>query len=342
MKVVFCGLLNTGSKYFRRLRVIKLSLKLNSEHRDYNHIPVMLAESIEGLNISNDGIYVDGTVGGGGHSKEIAARLSEKGRLICIDKDKDAHTAAEETLKGYKNVTFVHDDFSNINAILASLGVSYINGAILDLGVSSHQLDEAVRGFSFMQDARLDMRMDQGAGISAYNVVNEYSEKELANIFFKYGEERFSRRIAELIVKERRNFPISTTLQLADIISSAVPKAAWEKNKNPATRVFQAIRIEVNNELNFLEQALEDFVGRLKPEGRLCVISFHSLEDRIVKNTFKKLENPCECPRDLPICVCGKKPVIKTITKRPISPTEDEIEKNIRCRSAKLRIISKK
>lgn len=286
-----------------------------------------------------DGIYVDGTMGGGGHSLEIAKRLTT-GRLICIDQDPNAHEAAGKRLAEYKDrITFVRDNFGNIANILDSLGIEKIDGMLLDIGVSSHQLDEAERGFSYQQDAPLDMRMNPDRPFSAYDVVNGYDEDELDRVIFTYGEERWARRIAQFIVKEREAKPIETTGELVDIIKKAVPKGARKDGPHPAKRTFQAIRIEVNGELEVLQRAIDDVAARLAVGGRLCIITFHSLEDRIVKEAFRKQENPCICPPQFPVCVCGKKPLGRVITRKPILPSKEELEENPRSRSAKLRVL---
>ena len=291
------------------------------------------------MNIRPDGIYVDGTMGGGGHSLEIAKRLTT-GRLICIDQDPTAHEAAGKRLAEYKDrITFVRDNFGNIADILDSLGIEKIDGMLLDIGVSSHQLDEAERGFSYQQDAPLDMRMNPDRPFSAYDVVNGYDEDELDRVIFTYGEERWARRIAQFIVKERENKPIETTGELVDIIKKAVPKGARKDGPHPAKRTFQAIRIEVNGELEVLQRAIDDVAARLAVGGRLCIITFHSLEDRIVKEAFRKQENPCICPPQFPVCVCGKKPLGRVITRKPILPSKEELEENPRSRSAKLRVL---
>lgn len=308
---------------------------------EYSHTSVLLNESIEYLNIKPDGIYVDGTLGGGGHSLEICKRLSQEGRLLGIDQDDFAINYAKERLKDFKNVTYVRNNFSHIQTILDELSIEKIDGAILDLGVSSFQLDEGERGFSYMQDAPLDMRMDKRKHLSAFEIVNQYDEKKLTEIIDAYGEERWAKRIAQFIVKERENKDITTTFELVSIIKKAIPKKAREDGPHPAKRTFQAIRIEVNQELEILKQAVNDIVDRLNPHGRLCIITFHSLEDRIIKNAFKILENPCTCPSDFPICVCGKKPSVKIVTRKPIIPMEDEIDINSRSRSAKLRVAEK-
>lgn len=306
---------------------------------EFHHIAVLLQECMDGLCIQPEGIYVDGTMGGGGHSLEIAKRLNG-GRLICIDQDENAHAAAKERLRNeLDKITFVRDNFGNIGAILDNLGIEKIDGMLLDIGVSSHQLDEAERGFSYQQDAPLDMRMDTSKPFSAYDVVNTYSEEELNRIFFTYGEERWAKRIAQFIVAERAQHPIMTTGELVDIIKKAVPKGARKDGPHPAKRTFQAIRIEVNGELDVLERAIAQASARLKPGGRLCIITFHSLEDRIVKEAFRKQENPCTCPPQFPVCVCGKKPTGRIITRKPIVPSKEELAVNHRSRSAKLRIL---
>ena len=308
---------------------------------EFNHISVLLNESVDGLNIKPDGIYADGTLGGGGHSYQILKKLSGNGRLIGIDQDKDAIKAAGERLKEFDNVTYVNDNFKNIKNILDNLNIDKISGAVLDLGVSSYQLDERERGFSYMGDAKLDMRMNRDNPFSAYNVVNEYSEEKLTDIFFKYGEEKFSRKIAKIICEKRLEKPIETTGELVDIIKRAIPEKMRVKGSHPAKRVFQAIRIEVNGELEILEKAITDFFDALESGGRLCVITFHSLEDRIVKNTFSSFTKGCTCPKEFPICVCGGKPRGKLISRKPIIPSDDEIEHNARSKSSKLRIIEK-
>ncbi len=305
---------------------------------EFNHISVLLHECIENLDIKKDGIYVDGTMGGAGHSKVICENL-ENGRLICIDQDNNAHIKGREVLKDHLDkVTFVKDNFSNIKNILEELNIEKIDGILLDLGVSSHQLDEADRGFSYNYDAKLDMRMDTDQKISAYDVVNNYSEKEIYRIIKEYGEENWAKRIAEFIVNEREDKPIETTFELVTVIKKAVPKGARSDGPHPAKRTFQAIRIEVNNELNILKDTVNDVTKKLNKDGRICIITFHSLEDRIIKNAFKSLEDPCTCPREVPMCVCGKKPELKVVTRKPILPTDEEIGENKRSRSAKLRV----
>lgn len=307
---------------------------------NFKHISVLLNETIDSLNIKEDGIYVDCTLGGGGHSYEIAKRLSSKGRLIGIDQDTTALKAAKEKLKEFDNITYVHNNFYNIDSILETLGIEKIDGIMMDLGVSSYQLDEASRGFSYMKDAPLDMRMDKESDLSAYDVINSYGEKEIFNILKEYGEEKFSRRIANFIIKAREKSPINTTGELVDIIKKAIP-AKFQRDGHPAKRTFQAIRIEVNRELKILNKAIEDSINRLNSKGRISIITFHSLEDRIVKRKFKEMENPCICPPSFPICACGKKPIVKIITKKPLEPSKEEKELNSRSRSAKLRVSQK-
>lgn len=309
---------------------------------EFAHIPVMLDECLEGLNIKADGIYVDGTVGGAGHSIEIVKRLSGNGRLICVDKDEDALKAAGERLAPYSDrVTFIRDDYKNLVAELDSIGVGKVDGILLDLGVSSYQLDNAERGFSYMKDATLDMRMDRSQRISAYEVVNGYSESELARILFDYGEEKLARQIARNIVRARAEKPIETTLELAKIVEDTYPAKTRWKFGHPAKRTFQAIRIEVNDELSSLGEAVTQMARRLEKGGRMAVITFHSLEDRIVKSAFKELSLACTCPPDFPVCVCGKVQEVELVNKKPIVASEGELEKNSRSQSAKLRVIEK-
>ena len=309
---------------------------------EFKHTSVLFEECMEGLAIRPDGIYVDGTLGGGGHSEGICSRLGEKGLLIGIDRDRDALSAAEKRLKSYTcRKVFVQSNYSDIKAVLSELEIDCIDGALLDLGVSSFQLDNPERGFSYMQEAPLDMRMSQDDDFTAYDVVNTYGADELKNIIFKYGEERWASRIADFIVKARKDKPIETTSQLVDIIKAAIPASARRDGPHPAKRTFQAIRIEVNDELGQLEKAVDEFCDVLAPEGRLCIITFHSLEDRIVKDVINKRINPCTCPKEFPVCVCGKTGDIKKRSNKPISPTAAEIERNPRARSAKLRVAEK-
>lgn len=309
---------------------------------EFHHIPVMLEECITYLHIRPDGTYVDGTLGGAGHSSAIAAKLGPGGRLIGIDQDAEAVQAAVKRLAPFgAQVTIVQDNFKQIDSILDNLGIEKIDGALLDLGVSSHQLDEAERGFSYMADAPLDMRMNQSAAISAYDVVNGYSEQQLADIIFRYGEERWAKRIAQFITERRRQKPLETTMELVAAIRAAIPKGARLEGGNPAKRTFQAIRIEVNGELAILRGAIDAFADRLKPGGRLAVITFHSLEDRIVKEAFLELAQGCVCPKEFPVCVCGRKPQAKILTKKPVTASAEELQHNSRAKSAKLRVIEK-
>lgn len=306
---------------------------------EFNHIPVMAEECIDGLNIDPDGIYVDGTAGGAGHSSLIAARLSEKGRLIALDRDPDAVAVATERLSAFKNAQVIHSNYSQIRSVLDDLGIDYVDGILMDLGVSSYQLDEGSRGFSYHSDAPLDMRMSK-EGMSAADVVNTFSEEELARIIFEYGEEKFSRRIAANIVREREISPIETTGRLADIVRESVPQKA-RREKNPCKKTFQAIRIAVNGEFDHLSEGLDGAFESLKNGGRLAVITFHSLEDRLVKQKFAGWCRGCICPPDFPQCVCGRKPQGRLINKKPVEAGTDELERNKRSRSAKLRIIER-
>lgn len=308
----------------------------------FSHVSVLLRECIEALRIKPNGIYVDCTTGGGGHSLEIAKRLTDGGRLIAIDRDEDALRAAGRRLADFADrVTFVHSNYAMLQSVLADLGVPGVDGVLADLGVSSYQLDTAERGFSYMQDAPLDMRMDREQPLRAYDVVNTYSEEELRRILYDFGEEKFARNIAANIVKKRSEHPIETTLELAKLVKASMPKAAREGGHHPAKRTFQAIRIEVNSELSSIPPALDAAVHALNPEGRIAVITFHSLEDRLVKQKFAALSSGCTCPREFPVCVCGKKPVVRVITKKPVTAGEDELEVNPRSRSAKLRVAEK-
>ena len=308
----------------------------------FRHVSVLLRETIEGLNIRPDGIYADGTLGGGGHASEVAARLTEGGRLIGIDQDADAIAAATERLKPFGDrVTIVRDNYVNMKHVLADLGIEAVDGICLDLGVSSYQLDTAERGFSYMEDAPLDMRMDRRGDRTAADLVNECSEQELFRIIRDYGEDRFAKNIAKHIVKARERKAIRTTGELADIIRGAIPMKIQVTGGHPAMRTFQALRIALNGELQVLEDSIDEMIGLLKPGGRICIITFHSLEDRIVKNGFRRNESPCTCPPGFPVCVCGKKSRGMVITKKPILPTEEETEENPRSRSAKLRIFER-
>lgn len=310
---------------------------------DFNHIPVLYEECISNLKIKSSGIYVDGTLGGGGHAMGIAQKLDRDGLLIGIDRDTDAIEAAGKRLESAQcRVELVHNTYANIKEILASLGVEGIDGALLDIGVSSFQLDNKDRGFSYMQDAPLDMRMNRDDDFSAYDVVNSYDKEQLTTIIRKYGEEKWASRISDFIVKKRKNGNIETTGQLVDIIKAAIPASARRDGPHPAKRTFQAIRIEVNSELDQLQEAIDRFCDVLLPGGRLCIITFHSLEDRIVKETFARRLNPCTCPKEFPVCVCGKVSDMVKVTGKPIVSGKSELEDNARARSAKLRVIEKK
>ncbi|MBE6871435.1 MAG: 16S rRNA (cytosine(1402)-N(4))-methyltransferase RsmH [Ruminococcaceae bacterium] len=305
------------------------------------HVPVMLEPCIDALNIRPDGIYVDGTMGGAGHSSEIAKRLVN-GRLVAIDQDSDAIAAGGERLSAYgERAIVVEDNFKNMKNVLSSLGIRGVDGILMDLGVSSYQLDCGERGFSYNIDAPLDMRMSRKQKLSAYDVVNTYSEQDLADVIYNYGEERFSRRIAANIVKKRSVDPIETTLELAEIIKASIPASNRREGPHPAKRTFQAIRIEVNNELGMLHDAVSDAVDMLNKGGRIAIITFHSLEDRIVKTVFAEKAKGCVCPPEFPICVCGHQPQVKLITRKPIEADERELEINPRARSAKLRVAEK-
>ena len=306
----------------------------------FEHKPVLLNECIEGLNINPEGIYVDGTLGGAGHSIEILKKLSEKGMLIGIDRDEEALKAAKNRLAQYKNVKYVHDNHDNIKNILQKLNIDKVDGVLLDLGVSSYQLDERDRGFSYLGDNELDMRMDKTQVLTAKEIVNKYQEKELANIIYEYGEEKFSRQIAKNICQYRKEKTINTTKQLVEIIEKSIPKSK-QNNGHPAKRTFQAIRIEVNNEIKPLYNTVKDSIDCLKSKGRLCIITFHSLEDRAVKNAYIEAKGKCTCPSDLPYCVCGAKSLGKIINKKPIIATKEEQKENSRSKSAKLRIFEK-
>lgn len=309
---------------------------------EFKHKSILLNECIENLNIKKDGIYVDGTLGGGGHSYSILKALDNTGLLIGIDRDKDAINAATDRLKVFNNFKTVHDNNSNIIEILKKLNISKIDGMLLDLGVSSYQLDEADRGFSYMHNAKLDMRMNREDKFCAYDVVNKYQEERLISIFKEYGEERYSKSIARNICEKRKEKSIETTFELVDIIKSSMPAKALNEKQHPAKRVFQAIRIEVNEELTRLKQTIKDIVSVLNTNGRLDIITFHSLEDKIVKHTFEELEGRCTCPKNFPVCVCGYVSYGKIITKKPIVCKEDELKENPRARSAKLRVFEKK
>lgn len=304
---------------------------------EFNHIPVMLSEAVEGLSVKPGGVYVDATLGGGGHSAKILSELGE-GILIAFDLDEWALNNARERFAGEERVTLVNDNFKRIPEVLTDMGIDKIDGAIFDLGISSPQIDTPERGFSYMHDAPLDMRMDLNATKNAYDVVNGYSEEALTGVFREYGEEKAAYRIAEDIVRTRKVKPIESTFELAKIIERHYPANPRKRSGHPAKRVFQALRIEVNDELDGLSEAIEKTTLRLKPGGRIAVITFHSLEDRIVKNVFKELEKDCTCPKNFPVCVCGKRKEIEVLTKKPITAGEEELTKNPRAASAKLRI----
>lgn len=311
------------------------------EKIEFNHVSVLLNECIENLNIKPDGIYVDGTMGGAGHSLEIVKKLSRKGMLIGIDRDEEALAVAEERLKNFNNVKYVHDNHDNIDEIIKDLNIKGVDGILLDLGVSSYQIDEKTRGFTYMDDGPLDMRMDKSQKLTAEYIVNNYKEQDLARIIFEYGEEKFSRKIARNICEYRKNKKIETTGELVKIIEKSIPGKFREKNSHPAKRTFQAIRIEVNNEIEPLYNTVKNSINALNSKGRLCVITFHSLEDRMVKKAYVDAEGKCTCPKDLPYCVCGNVSLGKIITKKPILPTEKEMQENSRSRSAKLRVFEK-
>ena len=308
----------------------------------FKHISVLLNESVDALRVKEDGVYVDGTLGGGGHAELVCSKLGKDATFIGIDRDTVAIKAASERLERFGGIVHIfHNEFSNVKSVIKELGIESIDGAILDLGVSSPQLDVADRGFSYNMDARLDMRMNRDDKISAFEVVNEYSEEALCSLIFKYGEEKFARQIARGIVSAREKGSIETTFELSDIIKNSMPAKARFADKHPAKRTFQAIRIEVNKELETLEGAIRDFAEILKPGGVLSIITFHSLEDRIVKQTFQSLASGCECPKDFPICVCGKKPTVEILNRKPIVAGKEELEQNMRAHSAKLRAIKK-
>lgn len=306
---------------------------------EFKHVSVLLDECIDALNIRENKTYVDCTLGGTGHTQEILKKL-QGGKLIGIDQDTDALKNAEVLLKDYENVILVHQNFENIKEIIIENAPAGVDGILMDLGVSSYQLDEGERGFSYMKDAPLDMRMNREEELSAYDVVNKYTEEEIYRIIRDYGEEKWAKRVAGFIRKARDEKPIETTLELVDLIKAAIPAKARREGPHPAKRTFQAIRIEVNRELSILRQTVLDAVEGLNPGGRLAIITFHSLEDRIVKTTYKELENPCNCPKNMP-CICGKVATVKILTKKPILPTDEEIEINPRSRSAKLRVLEK-
>lgn len=307
---------------------------------EFSHISVLLHETVGSLNVRPDGVYVDCTLGGAGHTSLILSKLGENGRVIGIDRDDDALKNASEKIRDNRLIT-IKDNFENIANAVERAGFDKVDGILMDLGVSSHQLDVAERGFSYIKDAPLDMRMDRGSSLTAFEVVNKYPERDLIRILRDYGEERFASKIASKICAVRNEKEICNTLELAEIITSAIPSKFRYDGGNPAKRSFQAIRIEVNGELDCIPKAIESGAELLNPGGRMAIISFHSLEDRLVKNGFQKLERPCTCPSDFPVCVCGKKQVVKIITKKPILPSEDELEHNHRSHSAKLRVCEK-
>lgn len=310
---------------------------------DFEHASVLLDETIRELKIKPDGIYVDGTLGGGGHAFHVLNRLSEKGRYIGIDQDEDAIRASTKRLAPFQDkVTIVRDNYVNMPKVLKDLGISRVDGILLDLGVSSFQLDEKDRGFTYREDVPLDMRMDQRQTFSARDIVNGYSEQELFHIIRDYGEDKFAKNIAKHIAAERENAPIETTGQLIEVIKHAIPMKVRAVGGHPAKRTFQAIRIECNRELEVLKTSLDQMIELLNPEGRLCIITFHSLEDRIVKRAFRKNENPCTCPPNFPICTCGNESKGKVITRKPIIPTEEELMRNKRAKSSKLRVFERK
>ena len=303
---------------------------------EFKHYSVLLKESVDVLSVQSGGVYVDGTMGGGGHSSEILSRGA--GKLIGIDQDCEAICASQKRLECFGDkLIAVNRNFSEIKDILEDLGIGEIDGAVLDLGVSSYQLDNAERGFSYMHNAPLDMRMNQSSQLNAYEVINEYTESELTRIFYEYGEEKWSKRIARFIIDRRSKAKIETTGELADIVKAAIPQKARQNGGHPAKRVFQAVRIEVNGELKILQKAIEDFVDVLKPGGVLSIITFHSLEDRIVKQTFARLAEGCTCPKSFPVCVCGIKPQVKLVMRKPVLPSQEELSENSRSKSAKLR-----
>ena len=309
----------------------------------FSHKSVLLEETIEGLAVKPEGIYVDGTLGGGGHSLEIAKRLSGKGRLIGIDQDAAAIEAAGERLKDYKeHVTIVRDNYENMTKVVRDLGLSGVDGIVLDLGVSSYQLDTVERGFSYKYDTELDMRMDQRQALSAKMIINEFSEIEIYHIIKDYGEDKFAKNIAKHIAQARKEKPIETTYELNDIIKAAIPAKMRQEGGHPSKRTFQAIRIACNRELDVLKDSLDGMISLLNPGGRLCIITFHSLEDRIVKHAFRTSENPCVCPPEFPVCNCGRVSAGRVVTRKPILPSEEELSENARSKSAKLRIFEKK
>ena len=314
---------------------------MENENLEFNHVSVLLDECIENLKINPNGIYVDGTLGGAGHSFQIAKKLSNNGKLIGIDRDLDALRVAKDRLKEFSNVEYVHGNHDDIKSILENIGLDKVDGILLDLGMSSYQIDEKTRGFSYMADARLDMRMDTTQKLDAEDVINNYKEEEIARIIYEYGEEKFSRQIARNICEYRKNKRIETTKQLVEIIEKSIPSFAKDGKGHPAKKTFQAIRIEVNNEIEPLYNTVINSIKALKPGGRLCIITFHSLEDRAVKIAYSDALGKCVCPKELPYCVCNKEVLGKIITKKPILPTEEEMNNNSRSRSAKLRVFER-
>ncbi len=309
---------------------------------NFSHVSVLLSECIDALNIRDGFTYVDCTTGGAGHSLEIAKKMGKNSKLICFDRDKNAIETAKERLRDFEDqVTFVNDNFSSLDSVLTDMKIDNLGGVLADLGCSSHQFDVPERGFSYMHDAALDMRMDTDASLTAYKVVNEYSEEALKKIIYEYGEEKFAPRIASAICRRRTDTPIKTTSELVEVIKGAIPAAARIDGPHPAKRTFQAIRIEVNAELDVIEPMIKTAANHMASTGRIAIISFHSLEDRPVKLAYKELSKGCTCPRDFPVCICGNKPIIKEITKKPILPGEDELKNNPRSRSAKLRVAEK-
>ena len=333
--------MTVGTIFYQLFILYKTNIdEVKNVEKEFNHIPVMLEECINSLNINPDGIYIDGTMGGAGHSFHIAKRLSEKGLLIGIDRDEEALEVAKERLRKFSNIKFVHDNHDNIKEVIERLNIDKVDGILLDLGVSSYQIDEKTRGFTYMQNGPLDMRMDKNQELTAEYVVNNYKEEELAKIIYEYGEEKFSRRIAKNICEYRQKERITTTEKLVEIIEKSVPKYN-DKQGHPAKRTFQAIRIEVNDEIKPLYNTVKNSIDCLKSDGRLSIITFHSLEDRAVKQAYVDSIGKCTCPTELPYCVCGNKALGKIITKKPILPSDEEMKNNSRSRSAKLRVFEK-
>ncbi len=310
--------------------------------KEFRHTSVLLEETIEALNVKPDGVYLDGTLGGGGHACEVCRRLNDQGRFYGIDQDEAAVEAAGKRLEEFgSRVTIIRDNYCNAREALREKGVECVDGIVLDLGVSSYQLDTAERGFTYKYDAPLDMRMDQRQRLTARDIVNDYDEQSLYRIIRDYGEDQFARNIAKHIVQARMEKPVETTFELNEIIKAAIPARMRAVGGHPSKRTFQAIRIECNHELDVLRDTLQDFIDMLNPQGRLCIITFHSLEDRIVKSFFREMENPCTCPPEFPVCICGKTPYGKVISRKPILPTQEEMEENPRSKSAKLRVFER-